>query len=268
MLRHSTTQTRTAVRLLALLLGCVLAVAGLTVLWGCTSSGGSNGGSGGGSGNDTPTAVDNGGSKVDNGLAGTDNGSSKGTYENGGSKGNSGSSSNSSGSKSGSNSGSNSGGKSNGSNSGNSGNTGSNSGSNSSGSNGSSNSGSSGSNTGNQPSQVRVTESGHYTSKDEVALYIHTYGHLPSNYITKSEARDAGWNSSKGNLAEACPGMSIGGNRYYDDEKQLPEKTGRTWTECDINYVSGYRGSERIVFSNDGLIFYTRDHYKTFERLY
>ena len=113
-----------------------------------------------------------------------------------------------------------------------------------------------------------VVESGHYTSKDEVAAYIHEFGHLPGNYISKSKARKAGWVPSKGNLAEVCPGMSIGGSEFYNDDGQLPDARGRTWKECDINYTKGHRGAERIVFSNDGLVFYTPDHYKTFEQLY
>lgn len=113
-----------------------------------------------------------------------------------------------------------------------------------------------------------VEEDGWYTSKEEVALYIHTYGRLPGNFISKTKARDRGWEASKGNLDEVCPGMSIGGSRFYNDDGLLPDKSGRRWTECDINYQGGYRGSERIVFSNDGLIFYTADHYQTFEQLY
>lgn len=113
-----------------------------------------------------------------------------------------------------------------------------------------------------------VEKNGWYTSKDEVALYIHTYGRLPGNFISKTKARNRGWVSTEGNLDEVCPGMSIGGSRYYNDDGTLPEARGRTWTECDINYEGGYRGAERIVFSNDGLIFYTDDHYETFEQLY
>lgn len=115
---------------------------------------------------------------------------------------------------------------------------------------------------------VSVDEDGTYTSKDEVAVYIHTFGHLPSNYISKTKARNAGWVSKEGNLHEVLPGMSIGGSEFYNDEGLLPDAPGRTWTECDINYAGGYRGAERIVFSNDGLIFYTADHYETFEQLY
>lgn len=113
-----------------------------------------------------------------------------------------------------------------------------------------------------------VEESGTYTSKDEVAAYIHKFGHLPSNFISKTKAREAGWVASQGNLDEACPGKSIGGSRFYNDDGLLPDAPGRTWTECDIDYHGGSRGAKRIVFSNDGLIYYTADHYKTFEQLY
>lgn len=117
------------------------------------------------------------------------------------------------------------------------------------------------------PIKIVVTEDGHYNSKDEVALYIFTYQKLPSNYLTKSEAEDLGWISSKGNLDEVAPGMSIGGNRFGNYEGLLPDAKNRTWTECDINYEGGFRGAERIVFSNDGLIYYTADHYETFEKI-
>ena len=113
-----------------------------------------------------------------------------------------------------------------------------------------------------------VAEDGWYTSKDEVALYIHTYGRLPGNFISKTKARAAGWVASEGNLDEVCPGKSIGGSRFYNDDGLLPDARGRTWTECDINYHGGFRGAERIVFSSDGLLYYTGDHYETFERLY
>ena len=113
-----------------------------------------------------------------------------------------------------------------------------------------------------------VEQDGWYTSKEEVALYIHTYKRLPGNFISKTKARERGWVASEGNLDEVCPGMSIGGSRFYDDDGQLPYKKSRRWTECDINYHGGFRGPERIVFSNDGLIFYTGDHYETFEQLY
>ena len=113
-----------------------------------------------------------------------------------------------------------------------------------------------------------IDEDGWYNTKDEVALYIYTYGELPDNYLTKNEARDRGWDSKKGNLWDVADGMSIGGDRYYNNDDQLPEEKGRKYYECDINYEGGFRGGERIVFSNDGLIYYTDDHYESFELLY
>ena len=120
---------------------------------------------------------------------------------------------------------------------------------------------------------VSVMEGGSYTSKVEVALYIHTFGHVPDNYISKTKAKNAGWVSGKGNLWDVLPGKSIGGGGFYNeqwnDEPLLPETPeGRDWKECDINYQGGYRGPERLVYSDDGLVFYTSDHYRSFERLY
>lgn len=113
-----------------------------------------------------------------------------------------------------------------------------------------------------------VEKDGSYTSPEDVAEYIHTFGTLPGNFITKSEAKKLGWDSSKGNLWDVAYGKSIGGDRFGNYEKLLPEAEDRTYTECDVNYEGGYRGSERIIFSNDGLIFYTNDHYESFEQLY
>ncbi len=115
---------------------------------------------------------------------------------------------------------------------------------------------------------LTVSEDGEYTSKEEVALYIHLYNHLPSNYITKSEAQDLGWDSSKGNLNKVAPGKSIGGDKFGNREGLLPKKEGRVYYECDIDYKKGSRNAKRIVFSNDGLIYYTEDHYESYELLY
>lgn len=113
-----------------------------------------------------------------------------------------------------------------------------------------------------------VDEDGWYTSKEEVALYIHLYGDLPDNYVTKSEAEDAGW--SGGNVERYTgEGTAIGGSRFGNREGLLPKEQGRTYTECDIDTVGeNSRGAKRIVFSNDGLIYYTDDHYESFELLY
>ena len=111
-----------------------------------------------------------------------------------------------------------------------------------------------------------IDEDGWYSAPDEVALYIHTYGELPDNFITKKEAQKLGWDNKKGNLWEVADGMSIGGDYFGNKEGLLPEED--TYTECDVNYNGGYRGSERIVFSDDGDIYYTGDHYESFEQLY
>ena len=112
-----------------------------------------------------------------------------------------------------------------------------------------------------------LDEDGSYTTKEDVALYIHTFGHLPQNFIKKKDAEAAGW--SGGSLERVLPGMCIGGDYFGNYEGQLPKAKGRKWTECDINTLGARsRGAERIVFSNDGLIYYTPDHYETFELLY
>jgi len=116
--------------------------------------------------------------------------------------------------------------------------------------------------------KTSLSEDGSYTSPEDVAEYLHFYGHLPDNFITKNEARDLGWDSQAGNLDEVAPGMSIGGDTFGNWEGLLPKADGRKYYECDVNYEGGYRGGERIVYSNDGLIFYTDDHYKSFEQLY
>ena len=105
-------------------------------------------------------------------------------------------------------------------------------------------------------------------SVEAVAAYIHTYGCLPDFYMTKDEARDLfDWDG--GALDNLAPGRAIGGDHFGNYEGQLPEVPGRYYTECDIGTIgNGSRGAKRIVFSNDGLIFYTDDHYETFELLY
>ena len=114
---------------------------------------------------------------------------------------------------------------------------------------------------------AQIDEDGTYTTKDDVALYIHTYGHLPGNFITKKDAQALGW--SGGSLERYAPGKCIGGSRFGNYEGLLPEVDGRTYTECDIDTMGAdSRGTKRIVFSNDGLIYYTEDHYETFELLY
>ena len=113
-----------------------------------------------------------------------------------------------------------------------------------------------------------VDEDGWYSSKEDVALYIHLYDRLPDNYVTKDEAEQAGW--SGGNVERYTgEGTAIGGSRFGNREGLLPKAQGRTYTECDIDTVGeNSRGARRIVFSNDGLVYYTDDHYESFELLY
>jgi len=117
-------------------------------------------------------------------------------------------------------------------------------------------------------SETQIEELSSYTSKDEVALYIYTFEKLPDNFITKQQAMKLGWDNSKGNLWEVTDQKSIGGDVFRNFEGLLPKEKGRIYYEADIDYQGGYRNALRIVFSNDGLIFYTNDHYSSFERLY
>ncbi len=110
-----------------------------------------------------------------------------------------------------------------------------------------------------------ISEDGSYTSKEDVALYIHTYGRLPSNFITKKEAKKLGW--SGGSLEEFAPGKCIGGDYFGNYEGLLPEN--KDYRECDIDTLGRKkRGPKRIIYSDDGYIYYTGDHYESFELLY
>lgn len=110
----------------------------------------------------------------------------------------------------------------------------------------------------------KISEDGVYTTKEDVALYIHTYRKLPRNFMTKKEARALGW--SGGSLEQYAPGMCIGGDWFRNAEGYLPQ--GK-YQECDINTLGKERrGAERLIFSDDGRIYYTSDHYETFTQLY
>lgn len=112
-----------------------------------------------------------------------------------------------------------------------------------------------------------LDEEGTYTTYEDVALYIVTYEHLPENFMTKDEARELGWNG--GGLDDYAYGMCIGGDRFGNKEGALPRAKGRVYHECDIDTLhANKRGAERIVYSNDGLVYYTDDHYETFTLLY
>ena len=112
-----------------------------------------------------------------------------------------------------------------------------------------------------------IDRGGTYTTKDDVAAYVHAYGELPENFITKTRARALGWEG--GSLQDMAPNKAIGGDKFGNFEGLLPEKAGRVYYECDIDTLkASSRGAKRIVFSNDGLIYYTDDHYESFTLLY
>ncbi len=115
------------------------------------------------------------------------------------------------------------------------------------------------------PKALDIT--GSYTTKEDVALYLNTYHKLPPNFITKQQAKELGWPG--GSLEHYAPGMCIGGNTFGNYEGLLPSKKGRSYYECDIDTLKAKdRGSKRLVYSNDGLIYYTEDHYESFLLLY
>ena len=112
-----------------------------------------------------------------------------------------------------------------------------------------------------------ISKDGWYDGMEEVAIYLTFFDKLPGNYITKREAQNLGWDNRKGNLWSVAEGCSIGGDRFGNYEGILPDQKGRKWTECDIDFDGGYRNGKRVVFSNDGLIYYTGDHYQTFDEV-
>ncbi len=101
-----------------------------------------------------------------------------------------------------------------------------------------------------------------------IADYLFAHGELPDNFITKAEARALGWDSSRNYVSDVAPGKSIGGDYFGNYEQLLPVKKGRKYYECDCWYVSGKRNAFRIIYSNDGLVFYTEDHYQTFTEMH
>jgi hypothetical protein len=115
--------------------------------------------------------------------------------------------------------------------------------------------------------EAYIVEEGLYTAPQDVADYLYEFGHLPDNFITKKEARDLGWDSQDGNLDDVAPGMSIGGDYFGNYEGKLPKVKGRKYYECDCFYTGGKRNAYRIIYSNDGHVWYTEDHYNTFTEM-
>ncbi|HGM9757849.1 TPA: ribonuclease domain-containing protein [Proteus mirabilis] len=111
-----------------------------------------------------------------------------------------------------------------------------------------------------QPESQRPLAIDEKTQANKVADYLQQHARLPDFYISKKEARAKGWNAKAGNLCDVLPGRAIGGDRFMNREKQLPEEAGRQWFD-------EHRGSDRLLYSNDGLIYLTTDHYRTMQRV-
>ena len=100
--------------------------------------------------------------------------------------------------------------------------------------------------------------------RNGIDYQVKQHGEIPSYYITGETAKKLGWKPKKGNLSSVAPGKMVFGDIYHNKNGKLPSAPGRVWYEADINYSGGFRNDERVLFSNDGLMFVTYDHYYTF----
>ena len=110
-------------------------------------------------------------------------------------------------------------------------------------------------------------EPGPIIEPQQIADYLFEHGELPENFITKQEAKDLGWDSYVNYVSDVAPGMSIGGDYFGNYEGKLPRVKGRKYYECDCWYTGGKRNQYRIIYSNDGHVWYTEDHYNTFTEM-
>lgn len=102
------------------------------------------------------------------------------------------------------------------------------------------------------------------TNENKVISYVKSNKNLPDYYVTKSEAKRNGWVPSKGNLCDVLPGKAIGGDKFSNREKNLPGNG--QYFEADVNYNCGNRNADRIVFTKNGDVYLTKDHYRSFEK--
>lgn len=112
--------------------------------------------------------------------------------------------------------------------------------------------------------------SNQYTSRDEVAKFICENGHLPSNYVSKSEGKrlyeaKTGNTFTKWNFNPLTTlGVMIGGDDFQNREGRLPPGDYR---EADVDYFAENRGTKRLVYTSGCIIYYTSDHYGSFTKL-
>ena len=113
---------------------------------------------------------------------------------------------------------------------------------------------------------MRTKEVGTATDKgfDGADAWLLYRNRLPDYYVTKDVAKAYGYRRKKNNLADVLPGHMIGGDVFLDKLGKLPHILGRTWYEADIDYTYGKRNLKRVLYSNDGLVFVSEDHYQTF----
>ena len=116
------------------------------------------------------------------------------------------------------------------------------------------------------PEITEAPQTGPIIEPQAIADYLFEHGELPDNFITKEEAQALGWGSGKKYVSDAAPGKSIGGDYFGNYEGLLPK--GTKYHEADCNYTGGPRGEDRIIYSADGHVYYTDDHYNTFTELY
>ena len=118
-----------------------------------------------------------------------------------------------------------------------------------------------------QPTSTIANDISELTADRRVAHYLQQHQRLPDLYITKAQARREGWKAAQGNLCQVLPGRAIGGDRFANRERGLPARAGRQWYEADVNYHCGRRSADRLLYSSDGLIYLTTDHYRSFQRV-
>ncbi|EFK33309.1 Ribonuclease precursor [Chryseobacterium gleum] len=114
---------------------------------------------------------------------------------------------------------------------------------------------------GNSSSQISIDQ---LTEEKTVISYVKQNHRLPDYYITKNDARKQGWNPSKGNLCDVLPGKAIGGDKFGNRERRLPD--GEKYFEADVNYHCGGRNADRIIYTRNGDVYLTKNHYKSFEK--
>ena len=114
--------------------------------------------------------------------------------------------------------------------------------------------------------ETTINENGTYLSKDDVALYIHTFHKLPANYLTKKQASAKGWKENTSYVGDLCESCALGGDRFANREGLLPGD--QTYYECDVNYGGKKRNEQRLIYTSSGIVYYSDDHYNSFVLLY